>query len=112
YGDWHGRRFRSIFGHMPANPAPATPQLDPFYIETGGQTWRVHDCVWRDRRWHRLSLGSRQATRRVFVSADGIKRVADITEDRGLDEEGLHRQLALAAYLPTLPPHVPPRDPR
>ena len=66
-----------------------------------GRVWTVNDCVFHSYRHHRRALGDRLATDRVFVAADGSKRLARLgpTTDRSITADVLAEQLQRAGYM-------------
>lgn len=66
-----------------------------------GTVWTVWDATFSRFRHHRLPHGDRRATDRVFIGADGTRRLARLsaTSDRSLTPEVLAAQLRGAEYV-------------
>lgn len=73
-----------------------------YYETPSGDRWRVHDCVFEGGRFRRVELESREATRRVFVAATGVRKVYQRAhrERFKLTPCACERQLQEAEYLP------------
>jgi hypothetical protein len=71
------------------------------YLETDSGIWRVHDVVFKNRRWLITPLPSSQATHRMFVNEAGVRRPYLFTrgENRQLSATALDAQLKQAKYL-------------
>jgi hypothetical protein len=65
-----------------------------------GSVWTMWDATFSQFRHDRLPHGDRRATDRVFVGAEGTKRLARLgaTSDRGLEPNVLALQLRGAEY--------------
>lgn len=101
----------------PRAPLPRVEQVGDrtVYFHTGdGTVYRVHDAYFSGGRHHRVPHASAKAKSRIFVPAQGHRRLYRFTEreSRALTAELLEQQLRNAEYLPTEPTGQTVKDPR
>lgn len=71
-----------------------------YYVAADGQRFRVYDCVTAGGKSRRVPLESQRATSRIFVSADGSRRIyhRQRRELFRVEPQHLQRQLKSAEF--------------